>query len=99
MFSGTAHYLADVFRVLRTSGFKLSGNRPKAKESQWSGRFINPATEASIWIHFTSTICTIKQIRTEMKEVPVYETVCDEGTSSEDNTELQQDDNDDDIPL
>lgn len=88
MFSGTGAHLAQVFRVLRTSGFNLEGDRPEAKKSSWYGRFIKE-TGARIWIHFTSAVCQMKQVRTELKEVPIYDVVCDEGTSTEDKAELE----------
>ena len=31
-----------------------------------------------VWISFASTSCKRVQVRTEMQEVPVYETVCEE---------------------
>lgn len=88
MFSGTGHHLAQVFRVLRTSGFELEGERPRAKSSSWTGRFKHPETTARIRISFASTVCRMEQVRTELKEVPVYDIVCDEGTSDEDRAEL-----------
>lgn len=88
MFSGTGKHLAQVFRVMRTSGFELEGDRPRAKESSWHGRFVHPETNLRVWFSFTSTVCQVKQVRTEMKEVPVYDVVCDEGTDAEDRAEL-----------
>lgn len=91
MFSGTGKHLAQVFRVMRTSGFMLEGSRPRARESSWSGRFKH-SEGLSVYFHFTSTVCQVKQVRTEMKEVPVYDVVCDEGTDQEDRAELDGDD-------
>lgn len=87
MFSGTGKHLAQVFKVMRTSGFELEGDRPEAKSSSWTGRFKHPSG-LSVWFSFTSTVCQLKQVRTELKEVPVYDVVCDEGTDASDRAEL-----------
>jgi len=90
-FSGTGTDLAKVFRFLRANGLKLETDRPKANSSQWNGRFAKRQDGEkllSVYIFFTSTVCQIRKIREELKLVPVYETVCDQGTSIEDLNEL-----------
>lgn len=90
-FSGNGHHLAQVFRVLRTSGFELQGDRPQKNESSWTGRFINSASTARIWISFTSTVCQMRLVRYEMKSTPVYDTIYDEGADEADQEVLYED--------
>jgi hypothetical protein len=76
--SGTAHQFGLAWGFLRGQGFKCENERPKPKESAWSGFFTNPTTQASIFVTFASTQCQRVQVGTRTEEVPVYEVQCGE---------------------
>lgn len=74
--TGDFAVLKGAFGALRKAGYEPS-DRPDKPEATFSTYFKKPDGEMKIWFHFSSTICTRKKIGTEMKEVPVYETVCE----------------------
>lgn len=68
--------LTAAFRVLGKHGFRLVTERPKEGESYWSGFFDRDLSR--VWLTFSSTVCKRVKVGTKMKEVDVYETVCEE---------------------
>lgn len=82
-FSGDAKKFAVVMRILRTSGFNTSSDRPKQGDTTWSAYFVHPSSTVHLWMYFTSSVCKRVQVGTETKEVPVYETKCGEDISCE----------------
>ena len=76
--TGSRADLDVMFGVLRRAGLTPS-SRPEEKE-QYYTTFWNFPTgfREYVWISFASTSCKRVQVRTEMQEVPVYETVCEE---------------------
>ena len=76
--TGSRADLDIMFGVLRRAGLSPS-TRPQERETNYSTWWSFPESEReSIWITFTSTSCKRVQVRTELQEVPVYETVCEE---------------------
>lgn len=75
---GSRADLDIMFGVLRRAGL-TPNNRPQEKEQYYTTWWYFPETQSEyVWIVFTSTSCKRVQVRTEMQEVPVYETVCEE---------------------
>lgn len=76
--TGSRADLDVMFGVLRRAGL-TPGDRPREKE-QYYLTFWDFGTgfREHVWITFTSTSCKRVQVRTEMQEVPVYETVCED---------------------
>lgn len=78
--AGDRMLLAKIFRLLRTSGFATTAERPEANATSWSGYFKKQIGEEKFEIHvsFASTVCRLVQVGTKTTEVPVYETQCGE---------------------
>jgi hypothetical protein len=74
--TGTRAELDILFGVLRREGL-TPDTRPKEKESSYSTYWRWEDSEV-IWVWFSSTSCKRVQVGTEMKETPIYETVCEE---------------------
>ena len=81
-FSGDAAKLAAIVRILRTSGFTTSSERPKAGETTWYARYVHPECPTNVWLYFTSSVCKRVKIGTKMVEQDVYETQCDDISTS-----------------
>lgn len=75
-FSGDKAKLAAVMRILRTSGFTFTANRPKQGDSDWHCYFHHPDSAVPVWLYFTSSVCRRVQVGTKMVETPIYETKC-----------------------
>lgn len=75
--SGDFSSLKASFAALRSAGYEPNERPTERKTSSFNTYFKNPASEIKIWFFYSSTTCTRKQIGTEMKEMPVYETVCE----------------------
>jgi hypothetical protein len=79
--AGGPDALHETFKALRACGFELLNkeDRPKEKQSSWSGYFHLPNIPGcKIWLTFSSTKCRRVQIGTRTVEEPIYDTVCDE---------------------
>ena len=74
--TGDKATLVNAFRILRGAGMDFQGDRPKKGDSQWYAFFDAPGMSTRLFLNFTSSVCRRVQVRTEMKEVPVYETQC-----------------------
>jgi hypothetical protein len=75
--SGGPDTLKAIFHAFRTLGYEPS-NRPGIKpESSFTTYFKHPAKEVVFYLSFSSLICKRVKIGTEMKEMPIYETVCE----------------------
>ena len=75
---GSRADLDIMFGVLRRAGLTPS-DRPQEKEQYYTAFWdFNTGFREYVWISFASTSCKRVQVRTEMQEVPVYETVCEE---------------------
>lgn len=77
-FTGDAHKLASVVRVLRTAGFNTSASKPVKGDTTWHAYYEHPGCELKVWIYFTSSVCKRVQVGTELKEVAIYETRCED---------------------
>lgn len=76
--TGSRADLDIMFGVLRRAGLTPS-DRPQEKEQYYTAFWdFNTGFREYVWISFASTSCKRVQVRTEMQEVPVYETVCEE---------------------
>jgi hypothetical protein len=77
-FTGDAHKLAAVVRILRTNGFSTTYAPPEAGKSEWYAYYSHPKVDVKVWLHFTSSVCRRVKIGTKMVEQDIYETVCGE---------------------
>jgi len=76
--TGSRADLDVMFGVLRRAGL-TPRERPQEKEQYYMTFWdFGAAFREYVWISFTSTSCKRVQVRTEVQEVPVYETVCEE---------------------
>ena len=76
--TGSRADLDIMFGVLRRAGLTPS-DRPQEKEQYYTTFWdFGTGFREYVWISFASTSCKRVQVRTEMQEVPVYETVCEE---------------------
>jgi hypothetical protein len=79
-FSGDGARLRSVWRILRLNGWKPDERPENKAQAYFSTFFRKEGSAVSLFLQFSSTVCKMVQVRTETKEVPVYETVCQEGT-------------------
>jgi hypothetical protein len=82
--SGNAQTLANAFRILRGSGFEFSGTRPKKGDTEWYAFFTHAECPVRVWFSFTSSVCRRVKTGTELKMVDVYETQCDDISTTAD---------------
>jgi hypothetical protein len=82
-FSGDAHKLASVVRILRTAGFSTTAARPKQGDTQWSAYYHHPDCGTSVWLYFTSSVCKRVKVGTKMVEQDVYEVQCGDITAAD----------------
>ena len=75
-FTGDAHKLAAVVRILRTAGFTTTAARPKQGDTSWSAYFDHPDCTTRTWLFFTSSVCRRVKVGTRMVEQDIYETQC-----------------------
>lgn len=75
-FTGDAHRLATVVRLLRTSGFTTSAARPKPGDTQWTAFYAHPNCGTHLYLTFTSSVCRRVKTGTRMVEQDIYETQC-----------------------
>lgn len=80
--SGDRQKLVRIFRILRSFGYTCTSHRPQKDSTSWSGFFRKP-DHLSIHINFSSSVCQMVQVGTEMKEVPVYRVRCGDAELSE----------------
>jgi len=73
---GTRADLDIMFGLLRRAGL-TPRSRPQEKEPTYS-TYWNWEDGNSVWVMFSSTSCKRVKTGTEMKEVDVYETVCED---------------------
>jgi len=74
--TGTKDDLHIMFGTLRKCGLEPR-TRPEEKQTDYS-TFWRDDEGFSVWVSFASTSCKRVQVGTEMKEVPVYDTVCED---------------------
>lgn len=75
-FAGDAHKLASVVRILRTSGFNTTAERPKKGDTTWHAYYEHPDCATRVWLYFTSSVCKRVKVGTQMVEQDVYEVQC-----------------------
>ena len=73
--TGSRADLDVMFGILRRAGLEPD-SRPQEKQSTYATFWRNEVLR--IWVMFSSTSCKQVQVRTELREVPVYETVCED---------------------
>ena len=74
-FTGDAHKLAAVVRILRTAGYNTDTDKPKQGDNTWYA-FYRKEGCVRICLYFTSSVCKRVKTGTKMVEVDVYETQC-----------------------
>jgi len=75
--TGDKHVLAACFHAFRKLGYEPS-ERPGPKlESSFACNWEHPQHKCKWWLYFSSTKCTRIKVGTEMREVAIYETVCE----------------------
>jgi hypothetical protein len=75
-FSGYKEKLAQVMRIVRTSGWVLTADRPKKGDSSWYSNGNHPGTTVAMSFYFTSSVCKRVKTGTKMVEQDVYEVRC-----------------------
>lgn len=75
--TGSKDDLAIVFNLMRREGYTPSW-RPEEKQTYYASPWYTEDQAIKVWLNFSSTSCKRVQVGTEMKEVPVYETVCED---------------------
>ena len=73
--TGSRADLDVMFGILRREGL-TPDRRPVEKDTSYCTYW--RAESFKLWVWFTSTSCKRVQVGTELKEVPVYDTVCEE---------------------
>lgn len=86
---GDGNLLTIIFRTLRLNSFVCTGQRPGSNDAHWSSFFEHPDI-GRIWFSFSSTICKITQVGTELKEMPIYRTECGHPLSAEPDESFNQ---------
>lgn len=82
--TGDGKLFAGIFRALRTNKYKNTSKFPNEKTAQWASWFcIGEDQGQRVWFSFTSSVCKMIQIGTEMKEVPKYAVECETFASPE----------------
>jgi hypothetical protein len=74
--TGDKDKLTAVIRILRTSGFNTTANRPAKGDSTWYAWFESANCGARIWFNFTNSVCRRVKTGSKMVSVDTYETVC-----------------------
>ena len=77
-FSGDAHKLAQVVRILRAAGMQTRGSRPKPGDTSWSAFYTHPDCSTQLWLNFTSSVCVRVKVGTKLVEQDIYEVRCGE---------------------
>jgi hypothetical protein len=78
-FTGDAHKLAAVVRILRVAGFTSNNpDKPKPNQTGWYSWFRKEGVDIEIWLNFSSSVCRRVKVGTKMVEQDIYETVCGE---------------------
>ena len=75
--TGDKHDLKAIFAAFRKLGYEPDSRPTDEPKATFTCNWDHPGLEARFWVYFTSTKCTRVQVRTETREVPVYETVCE----------------------
>lgn len=86
-FTGDAHKLAGVVRILRTSGFETTSGRPKPGDTSWYAYYSHPEVTVKVWLNFTSSVCRRVKVGSKMVEQDIYEVQC--GDISAEITEIE----------
>lgn len=77
-FTGDAHKLAAVVRILRVAGFTSNADKPKPNQTAWHAWFRKEGVGIEIFLGFSSSVCRRVKVGTEMVKQDIYETVCGE---------------------
>jgi hypothetical protein len=75
-FTGNSDKLGRVWGILRRHGYS-PGSRPEAGKTSFAA-FWSCEDSSPLFMIFTSSVCKRVQVGTELKEVPIYETRCEE---------------------
>jgi hypothetical protein len=88
--SGDGALLTLIVRALRTTGWYSEDDRPKKNSTHWWATFRRRSDSGtgtyygpSINVSFSSTLCKQVKVGTEMREVAIYETQCEDLTIAE----------------
>lgn len=73
--SGSRADLDVLFGILRRAGL-MPDSRPAEKDTSFCTYW--RAEDFRLWIFFASTSCKRVQVGTELKETPIYETICED---------------------
>lgn len=73
--SGDFETLKAVFHAFRTAGYEFD-SRPDEKTMNYSA-FLYCDEKPTFWLSFSSTVCKRVKVGTEMKELDIYEVVCE----------------------
>lgn len=75
--AGNKHVLAACFSAFRKLGYEPSDRPGIEMEPSFACYWEHSQHKCKWWLYFSSTQCTRIKIGTEMREVAIYETVCE----------------------
>ena len=75
-FTGGKERLQEMWKILRAAGLEPDSHVGEEKVNSFS-TYWRFGECSLIWMYWTSSVCRTVKVRTEMKEVPIYEVVCD----------------------
>lgn len=87
---GDGKLLSNIVRALRTRGWRTAVGhlRPQKGDTTWTATFSKDGTEETVYVNFSSTVCRRVLVGSEVREVPVYETVCEDLVIEDDAKEV-----------
>ena len=74
--TGGKDTLVGIIRVLRKFGWETDV-KPEENQRAYMAFFKHELTDFRVWFCFSSTICRRVQVGTELKEMPIWEVVCE----------------------
>ena len=74
--TGSKETLVAIIRVLRKHGWETDA-KPVDNEPSFMAFYGHEDSEFRVWFNFSSTVCRRVKVGTELKEVPIYEVVCE----------------------
>jgi hypothetical protein len=79
-FSGDKEKLEKIWGIIRSAGLHPSqrpDDKPQTEFSCYWSTKEDGARQTVLWMKFSSTVCKLKQVGSQTKEVPIYEVTCE----------------------
>ena len=77
VYSGDGDTLSAIFKGLRGLGYEPDSRPTEEPQASFSTWWKHPDQEMKVWLSFSSKVCHRKLVGTEIKEVDVWEVVCE----------------------